>query len=1342
VAAAHRRGAGPVRAARRYALAAALLLPLGIALLPSTEAGLRVLLALGRASLGEARFTASGISGSLAGGAVIDDLRVTTETLRLHATGLSLRLRPAALLRRELHLHAVAARALTLEPREASPAAGGGLPGAPALPLALRIDDARIDRLALVRDGGRQEFTGLAAALDWPRGGALELVRLRLTSGEASLAAQGRWAVAGPDIVSIALDWRYRVDDELVVAGAGSIAGGGDTLRFTQRLATPLAATLAGRISLAGPVPAWQATFELAGPQQLPSSLAAIGELWLGGRLAAKGGGETTEIDGALTVRSADHGEWRLELALGARGAGAIDLERVALLGGAGARVELGGRVDLARASPPTVDLAGRWTGLRWPFTGDATGESPQGSFTLAGTLDDYRLGAAARLRTEGLPDTDLTLAAHGDPRQLVIESLAARAGDGRATVTGRVAWMPAPDFELRGRWRDLDYRLADGRRVRSRDGSLDLAGTLAAYRAALDAGLQIAGFPQGRVRARAAGTGQGLDVESLALEAGRSRLGGTASLDWAGGAPRAAAELRATAFDPALFAPAWPGRLDFAIRAAGTPDTWSLRVDGLRGQVRGRQLAGAVDLQRAASRLRVDKLDLSAGAATLAAHGALGQGERLAWRIDVPALADLWPEARGRLSASGDLTGDLRQPATAGRLAADGIEVDGYALADLDAAWRLAPGSQGPQTLTVGARGLRAGPQRLDTLDIVADGPATRLAVDLRAALDGLRIDLGWLGRLEKGPAVAGTLVRGRVGRDAQAGFELVAPAPLAVAAQRFEAGRQCWRGAGVLCVQAARAAQRRWEATLETEALQLEALPRFADWQHGALSGRLVVAGQDDRLARAEGSFSLPGQALPRLAEHLPPITHEGLELRLATRERTLAVTGSLAIAAPSAVPVTLRLELSEGPWRFAGWRDWPAQGSLEARIADLAPWAANTEEVLELAGHGEIDLAFSGSPGAPSLRGGARLDVQRAMLPRLGTTIEDLELKLASAGNRALDVTGRLRAGPGSATVDGQLGARATGPWVALRIASERLRVVDLPEASALVSSALELRLARDEARVTGVVDVPEGHFALRKGARETARSADVVVVGAPPSTTPASRLDADVRLRLGDKVTVAAQGFTGRVLGELRITEQPRRPPRASGELRVVDGKFSAYGQTLDIVKARIIYTGQGIADPALDARAERVVRDVTAGLRLNGRISAPRTTLYSKPAMADGEILSYLVIGQPLTRADASDASAMIGAAAALGLRGGNLVTRGLVRSFGLDELQVTGRPADDNVALNIGKYLTPRLYVGYGMGLMDRANTVQLRYLLGERWSLEAETGTRTGADLLYSIER
>ena len=40
------------------------------------------------------------------------------------------------------------------------------------------------------------------------------------------------------------------------------------------------------------------------------------------------------------------------------------------------------------------------------------------------------------------------------------------------------------------------------------------------------------------------------------------------------------------------------------------------------------------------------------------------------------------------------------------------------------------------------------------------------------------------------------------------------------------------------------------------------------------------------------------------------------------------------------------------------------------------------------------------------------------------------------------------------------------------------------------------------------------------------------------------------------------------------------------------------------------------------------------------------------------------------------------------------------------------------------------------------MGLFQTLNTVRMRYKLGKHWSVEAETGSQTGADVLYSRER
>jgi len=54
----------------------------------------------------------------------------------------------------------------------------------------------------------------------------------------------------------------------------------------------------------------------------------------------------------------------------------------------------------------------------------------------------------------------------------------------------------------------------------------------------------------------------------------------------------------------------------------------------------------------------------------------------------------------------------------------------------------------------------------------------------------------------------------------------------------------------------------------------------------------------------------------------------------------------------------------------------------------------------------------------------------------------------------------------------------------------------------------------------------------------------------------------------------------------------------------------------------------------------------------------------------------------------------------------------------------------------------LGKYLSPRMYISYGVGLFDHLSTFRIRYNLTKRWVVQTESGTASGADLLWSIER
>ena len=54
----------------------------------------------------------------------------------------------------------------------------------------------------------------------------------------------------------------------------------------------------------------------------------------------------------------------------------------------------------------------------------------------------------------------------------------------------------------------------------------------------------------------------------------------------------------------------------------------------------------------------------------------------------------------------------------------------------------------------------------------------------------------------------------------------------------------------------------------------------------------------------------------------------------------------------------------------------------------------------------------------------------------------------------------------------------------------------------------------------------------------------------------------------------------------------------------------------------------------------------------------------------------------------------------------------------------------------------VGRYLSPRLYVGYGVGLVESINTLNLNYKITDSWQLEVESGVNQGADLFYHFER
>ena len=60
----------------------------------------------------------------------------------------------------------------------------------------------------------------------------------------------------------------------------------------------------------------------------------------------------------------------------------------------------------------------------------------------------------------------------------------------------------------------------------------------------------------------------------------------------------------------------------------------------------------------------------------------------------------------------------------------------------------------------------------------------------------------------------------------------------------------------------------------------------------------------------------------------------------------------------------------------------------------------------------------------------------------------------------------------------------------------------------------------------------------------------------------------------------------------------------------------------------------------------------------------------------------------------------------------------------------------------NETSLVLGKYLSSRLYVSYGIALAEAINTIKLRYTLNDRWTLKTEAGKNASADIVYTLEK
>ncbi len=909
-------------------------------------------------------------------------------------------------------------------------------------------------------------------------------------------------------------------------------------------------------------------------------------------------------------------------------------------------------------------------------------------------------------------------------------------------------------DIKLNLNWQHLRWPMQETPWFDSAKGAASIEGNLEHYKIQLSSDKPWPQIPDSTWSVRAQGSPSGLEIQSLHISALGGEIKAVGQLNWSP-ALTWDAEINTTNLNPASLSPQWPGQLSGTVISSGRIDEERLIADvdikNLHGQLRDYPVSlssrftwGSTpgeDSGLDMAHLDIAQLEFSSGKARVSAQGTLGESSALQWRINAMDIGALYPQAKGQLQAQGSLSGSRETPVIEATLKGRHLALPDYQIGAIEGQVAVDVLHWQDTKIELTSQALLLKGQALQKLTI--KGGTERLKVDAVADQASMQLEFagtptqkGWQGQLKRAD------IQSKLFND----WQLVGPSFLNIEHDALSTDTLCWQNneGAKLCTSLIRRASS-WHSKLTIDRLSLLL---FSKW----LPEDLKV---DGKLA-ASATLNLQGETLlgqaslelPKGVVHYPILEGErdqwayrGGNVTFLLNENGLQSNAKLAMS--NGDQLQFEAELPGAQLLGLDSTTQALRASAQLSAHDLGLVEALIPEIQDLHGQVAVDLNVTGTLAKPALKGSAKLIDGSLRIPRLGITVDQLSLLSQNSAVENINFQLKARSGEGNLVVEGKTALNKNRGWpTEFFIKGEDFTIAQIPEAQIRVSPDLLVRVQKHKVRVSGDVHIPYARLQPKDITSAAQVSGDTIILGDEAQPTEKWAITSDVRLTLGDHVDFYGYGFEGRFGGSVLLQEEPGQATRAKGEITIPEGRYRAYGQRLDIEQGRFIFSGGPPSNPGIDVRAVRHINQVTVGVKLRGNLNKPQIELFSNPAMGETDTLSYLLLGRPIEGASSEDGNMMAQAALALGLSGGDRIARGLGNRFGMDEMRIDSNDTGDQASLVMGRHLTPRLYIGYGVGLIQAINTFNVHYQLSKHWQLKGESGENSGIDILYTIDR
>ncbi len=414
----------------------------------------------------------------------------------------------------------------------------------------------------------------------------------------------------------------------------------------------------------------------------------------------------------------------------------------------------------------------------------------------------------------------------------------------------------------------------------------------------------------------------------------------------------------------------------------------------------------------------------------------------------------------------------------------------------------------------------------------------------------------------------------------------------------------------------------------------------------------------------------------------------------------------------------------------------------------------------------------LTFADKLLSPKVAGEVHLtDGSFDLLP-LNTQIDQLyaNLIISPPFSAKLQLNAKIKDKP--LTAEGEIRYQNAQFQTQIHIKGNDLLLLNTPETELSASPDLTFTQS-DQSYLKGSINIDKLNVnlaELKSTALQNTIQNDVVYINSENqaiSEQKTAPFNMNLMVDFGKDSHLSGLGINTKIQGKVNVISQPNKPVLGVGVLQPVDGIFSAYGKHFTISSdSSISFNNSNINNPLLDIKANYSIptsvqltqSDAPSeiGINITGTANDPKISLFSEPTLSQTDILSYILFGRALDKDQTQQSSSSVSQAALLLAlnEGGSGVINELKERLSLAEFSLgsfndtttnnttsnsSANSGQNNTAVFIGKQLTDRLYISYGVGVFTGEQQGIATFALTPNWKLKGDvTSLDTGADILY----